>query len=332
MPPGPQAAARPVVLVSRRLPEAVEARLAAGFEARLNPTDTPIGAAAWPEAAAAADALLVCPADRLDAAVIAALPASVRMVATFSVGFDHIDLAAARQRGLVVTNTPDVVTEATAEITLLLILGAARRAGEGERTMRAAPGSAEAWTGWAPTQLLGLQLTGRRLGILGMGRIGQAVAHRAHAFGLAIHYHNRRRLPAEREGDAVYHAEAEDLLGVADVLSLHCPASPDRLGWLNAERIALLPHPCLVVNTARGSLVDDDALIAALAAGRVSAAGLDVYAGEPSIHPGYRRLPNTFLLPHLGTATLETRTAMGLRALDNLDAFFAGRTPPDRVA
>jgi len=325
---------RPVVLVTRRLPEAVEARLTHSYHARLNPDDQPLAPDRLTAVAAevGAEALLVCPTDRVDARVIEDLPGSVRILATFSVGYDHIDLAAVRRRSLVVTNTPDVVTEATAEITLLLMLGAARRAAEGERLMRAAPGSAAAWTGWAPTQLLGMQLTGRRLAILGMGRIGQAVARRARAFGMHIHYHNRTRLPSDTEDGAVYHADPDSLLTVADVLSLHCPATPDMQRWLDRTRINRLPRPCLVVNTARGSLIDDKALIDALASQRITAAGLDVYAGEPNIEPRYRELPNTFLLPHLGTATLDTRTAMGMRALDNLDAFFAGHRPPDRVA
>jgi len=317
---------KPVILVSRRLPDAVEERLRDKFDPRLNPTDTPYTAQQLVNMAQAADGLLVTPTDRLDDALIRALPARVRIIATFSVGYEHIDVDAARARGITVTNTPGVLTDATADIALLLILGAARRASEGERLMRDA-----AWTGWAPTQLLGTHLSGKRLGILGMGRIGQAVAARARAFGMVIHYHNRSRLPEAREQGAVYHDTADGLLRASDILSLHCPATPDTHRFLNADRLALLPPGAIVVNTARGAIVDDDALIDALRSGRIAAAGLDVFDGEPNVHPGYRTLDNTFLLPHLGSATLETRCAMGHRALDNLEAFFTAGSPPDSV-
>lgn len=314
------------VVFSRKLPHAVEARAAARYDLRANPEDSPQSGADLIARTAGADALVVCPADRVGAETIAALPSTVQVLATYSVGTDHIDLNAARARGLIVTNTPGVLTEATAEIALLLILAAARRGGEGERLVRAG-----AWAGWAPTQLLGLQLGGRRLGILGMGRIGQAVAARARGFGMAIHYSNRRRLPPDLELGATFHADADDLAAHSDVLSLHCPATPETRGWLDARRIQLLPERPIIVNTARGAVVDDPALIAALRSGRVFAAGLDVYDNEPALHPDYRTLPNVVLLPHLGSATVETRDAMGHRVLDNLDAVFAGRAAPDRV-
>ncbi|UKJ75343.1 2-hydroxyacid dehydrogenase [Azospirillum brasilense] len=321
-------ASRPVLLVTRRLPDAVEARAARDFDTRLNPQDRALSGADIAALAGetGAEGILCTAGDRLDDAAIAALPEGVRIVATFSVGTDHIDLNAAKARGLIVTNTPDVLTDATADIALLLMLGAARRASEGERMIRAG-----AWTGWTPTQLLGTHLGGKRLGIIGMGRIGQAVAQRARAFGMTIHYSNRRRLPAEQEAGAVYHADPEAMLAVCDVLSLHFPATPETTHWLNAERIERLPPGAIVVNTARGSVVDDEALIAALASGRLAAAGLDVFENEPNLHPGYRGLENAFLLPHLGSATVETRNAMGFKALDNLDAFFAGAAAPDRV-
>lgn len=318
---------RPVLLVTRRLPDAVQARAAADYDARLNADDRPYDSDGLVAAAAGADAILCCGGDKLTAETLARLPSGVRAVATFSVGTDHIDLEAARRRGLVVTNTPDVLTDATADVALLLMLGAARRASEGERMVRAG-----AWTGWTPTQLLGTHLGGKRLGILGMGRIGQAVARRARAFGMTIHYTNRSRLSPEREEGATFHPDAHELLTVSDVLSLHFPATQETRHWLNAERLALLPAGAIVVNTARGTVVDDEALIAALASGRLAAAGLDVFENEPNLHPGYRDLPNTFLLPHMGSATRETRDAMGFRALDNLDAYFAGREPADRVA
>ncbi|HEY0836464.1 MAG TPA: D-glycerate dehydrogenase [Azospirillum sp.] len=318
---------RPALLVTRRLPDAVEARAARDYDVRLNPDDTPQTARTLAERAAGADGVLCCAADRMTAEVIAGLPGTVRVLATFSVGTDHIDLAAARARGIAVTNTPGVLTDATADIALLLMLGAARRASEGEALVRTG-----GWTGWTPTQLLGTHLGAKRLGVFGMGRIGQAVARRARAFGMSVHYSNRSRLPAELEEGATFHADPAAMLEAIDVLTLHCPATPETHHWLDAARIARLPRGAIVVNTARGSVVDDDALIAALKGGHLAAAGLDVFENEPNLHPGYRDLPNTFLLPHLGSATVETRNAMGFKALDNLDAFFAGREPPDRVA
>jgi lactate dehydrogenase-like 2-hydroxyacid dehydrogenase len=251
----------------------------------------------------------------------------VRIVATYSVGVDHIDLGAASARGLVVTNTPDVLTDATADAAMLLILGAARRAGEGERLVRAGQ-----WKSWTPTLLLGVQVTGKRLCILGMGRIGQAVARRARGFDMEVHYSTRRRLPPEQEQGATWHADPEEMLPLADFLSINCPLTAETRGWLDGRRIALMPDGAVVVNTARGPIVDDDALIAALRSGKLAAAGLDVFTNEPDLDPRYLDLPNAFLQPHLGSATVETRNAMGFRALDNLDAFFAGREPPDRVA
>lgn len=318
--------ARPTVLVTRKLPEAVTARLLRDYEPRLNVDDHLYGGDDLVRMAEAADALLICPTDRMTADVLARLPASVRAIATFSVGHEHIDLAAAARRGLVVTNTPGVLTDATADIAILLMLGAARRAHEGERMIREGT-----WRSWGPTYMLGLHMTGKRLGILGMGRIGQAVARRARAFDMTIHYCNRTRLAPEREAGAIFHEDAEEMLPHCDFLSINCPATPETHHFLNAARIAKLPDGAIVVNTARGTIVDDEALIAALKSGKLAAAGLDVYEGEPKINPGYRPLPNTFLLPHFGSATIETRNAMGFKCLDNLDAFFAGREPPDRL-
>jgi lactate dehydrogenase-like 2-hydroxyacid dehydrogenase len=317
---------RRTVVVTRKLPSAVEERLARDYQARLNGDDHQLAADELVALAEGADGLLVTPTDRVDAGLIARLPESVRVIATFSVGFEHIDLAAASQRGLAVTNTPDVLTEATAEVAILLMLGAARRAWEAESLLRAG-----GWRGWSAGFMLGRQLTGKRLGIVGMGRIGLATARIARALGLAIHYHQRRPLAAEQEDGAVFHPRLDDLLPLCDVLSLHCPATPETLRLLDARRLALLPPGAVVVNAARGTLVDDDSLIAALRSGRVAAAGLDVFAGEPQLDPRYRELPNAMLLPHIGSATMETRDAMGFRALDNLDAWFAGRQPPDRV-
>ena len=317
----------PRLLVSRRLPEAVEARLAGDYQATLNTKDEDHGTEGLIALSAGMDALLVTPTDRLDAEAIARLADTVKIVATFSVGFEHIDVAAAGKRGLVVTNTPDVLTAATADMTVLLMLAAARRAGEGERLMRA-----DAWDGWAPTHLMGVHVTGKRLGVVGMGRIGRAVAHRARAFGMQIHYHDMQRLGSEADEGATFHADVEDMLPVSDFLTMHCPLNAETRHFLDAEHIARLPKGCVIVNASRGPVVDDEALIAALKSGHVAAAGLDVYEGEPRINPGYFELANVFLAPHLGSATLETRNAMGFRALDNLDVFFAGREPGDRVA
>jgi lactate dehydrogenase-like 2-hydroxyacid dehydrogenase len=318
---------KPVILVTRKLPEAVEARLARDYDARLNPEDRVYDSRALLAAADGVDAILPCHSERFTAEVIAGLPERVKAICNFSVGVDHVDLAAAADRGILVTNTPDVLSDATAEIALLLMLGAARRAGEGERLVRSG-----AWKDWSPAFMVGTQVTGKRLGILGMGRVGRVVAERARGFEMEVHYHNRRRLPPESEAGATYHEKLEDLLAVSQFLSLHCPASPENHGLLNAARIAQLPDGAVVVNTARGAIVDEAALIAALKSGKLAAAGLDVYDNEPNIDPAFAALDNAFLLPHVGSATAETRDAMGFRALDNLDAIFAGRAPGDRVA
>jgi len=318
---------KPAVLVTRKLPRAVEERLCRDYDARLNADDRLYDADTLVDRAANADAILPCHTERLSAQVIARLPESIKIIANFSVGVDHVDLAAAKSRGIVVTNTPDVLSDATAEIAMLLLLGAARRASEGERLVRNAD-----WHDWSPSFMVGKQVTGKRLGIVGMGRVGQVAARRARGFDMEVHYHNRNRLPAESEAGASFHATVEDLLPHCDFLSLHCPATADTRGLLSTERIAMLPDGAIVVNTARGALVDDDALIEALRSGKLAAAGLDVFNNEPDISPAYRELDNVFLLPHIGSATRETRDAMGFRALDNLDAWFAGREPGDRVA
>jgi lactate dehydrogenase-like 2-hydroxyacid dehydrogenase len=316
-----------VLFVTRRLPPAVEARAARDYAARLNPDDRPPSAAEIIAGVQGADALLCCTADRLDAATIAALPDTVRVIATFSVGYDHIDLPACRARGIPVCNTPDVLSVATAECAFLLALAAARRAGEGERLVRAG-----AWTGWAPTQLIGTQISGQRMGIFGMGRIGRELAKMARGLSMTIHYMNRTRLPSELEQGAVHHTDASTFLPQCDVLSLHAPGGAGTYHWLDATRIALLPPGAIVVNTARGTLVDDAALIAALRSGHVAAAGLDVFEGEPKLNPEYLTLENAVLLPHIGSATGRTRDAMGFLALDGIDAVLAGRVPANLVA
>jgi len=318
---------KPLIIVSRKLPEAVEARLVRDYRARLNTEDRLYATDELIALLEGADALLACHTERMDAATIERLPQSVRVIANVSVGVDHVDLAAAKRRGIAVTNTPDVLSDATAEIALLLMLGAARRAGEGERLVRA-----NAWKSWSPTFMLGTQVTGKRLGFIGMGRVGRAFARMTCGLGMHLHYHNRRRLSDEQAVGAVYHETVEDLLPHCDFLSLHCPATPETADLLNAARIALMPDGAIVVNTARGAVIDEDALIAALRTGKLAAAGLDVFKNEPDIHPEFRRLDTVFVLPHIGSATRETRDAMGFRALDNLDAVFAGREPGDRVA
>ena len=316
----------PILLITRRLPPEIEARAAQAYTVRGNADDRPVNGAQIVALAAGADAVLCCPAETLGPATIAALPASVRVLGTFSVGTDHIAMDAARARGLAVVNTPDVLSQATAECALLLMLAASRRAGEGERLVRSGT-----WTGWAPTQLLGTGVAGRRLGIFGMGRIGRELATMARGLGMAVHYRDQQRLPAELEQGAVFHDSDATFLPVCDVLSLHAPGTAETHHWLDAARIALLPAGAVVVNAARGALIDDAALVAALGTGHVAAAGLDVYAQEPVVDPGYRARENVVLLPHLGSATADTRIAMGHCVLDGIDAVLAGRAPANLV-
>ena len=317
---------RPVLLLTRRLPEAVEARASRDYDALLNADDSQYDADALISKSAQADAILICSPEKFSGEVIEQLDARVRAIATFSVGYEHIDVAAAAARGITVTNTPDVLTDATADIALLCLLGAARRQHESTAMLRESR-----WGRWAATSLLGAHVTGKRLGILGMGRIGRAVAKRARAFDMEIHYSNRSQLSAELEQDATFYQNPEDMLPNTQFLSINCPSTPETHHFLNADRIALLPDGAVVVNTARGDIVDDEALIAAAKSGKVSGIGLDVYEGEPNFHNDYLDLPNAFLLPHIGSATVDTRDAMGFRALDNLDAIFAGNQPEDKL-
>jgi lactate dehydrogenase-like 2-hydroxyacid dehydrogenase len=318
---------KPRVLATRHFPPDVEARLAANFEAVLNPDDRLFDGPSLAKASDGCDAILCAAGDPLNAETVAKLAASIRMIATFSVGYEHVDVAAAAKRKIAVSNTPDVLTDATADIAMLCLLGAARRAHEGTTMLRT-----HHWVGWSPTQLMGVHVTGKRLGILGMGRIGQAMADRARAFRMTIHYSNRSRLPPDVEKGAIFHADADAMLPHCDFLSINAPLTATTRKWVNAERIARLPKGAVVVNTARGGVVDDDALIAALKTGHLAAAGLDVFDGEPRIHAAYYGLENAFLLPHMGSATVETRNAMGFKALDNLEAFLLrGQSPPDLV-
>lgn len=315
----------PTILVTRTLPPAVEDRLAVmGQILRPDGTD----AAALASAATHADILLPTITDRIDASIL--VPSGrLRLVANFGAGVEHVDLEAARAAGIPVTNTPDALTEATAEIALMLMLMAARRAGEGERLVRAG-----AWSGWAPTALMGQTLAGKVLGLVGFGRIARATARRARAFGMEIAWFGRTPPPAEVAADlgARRVESLVDLAAQADVLSLHLPGGPDTHHLVNAGLLAAMKPTAILINTARGSVVDENALAQALRSGRIAAAGLDVYEREPEVHPALLACENAVLLPHLGSATLETRTAMGLQALDNIAAFLAGDPLPNRVA
>jgi len=320
---------RPVVVVTRRLPALVEAQVAAEFEARLNPDDHAFSAAELTAALGSADALLPTVTDRLTAAVLAAQPLRTRILANYGVGFNHIDTAAAQARGLVVTNTPDVLTDDTADDAVMLMLMVARRAGEGERQVRAG-----AWTGWRPTHLLGTRVSGKTLGLIGLGRIGRAVAHRAHhGFGMRVLFHDPVPPPVAvlAELGAEPRASVDDVLREADFVSIHSPATPATRHLIDARRLALMKPGAFLINTARGDIVDEAALSAALERKTLAGAALDVYEREPDVPRELRAMEQVVLLPHLGSATSETRVAMGLRALENLRAFFAGRPPRDRV-
>ena len=318
---------KPRLVMTRRFRPAVEQRAARDYDVVLNPDDRVLSPQDLVAACQNADAVMACHSELFGADVIRALGPRLKIIANHSVGTDHVDLAAAAAAGITVTNTPDVLSDATAEIAMLCMLGAARRGAEGDALLRSGQ-----WNFWSPDFMVGRQVTGKRFGILGMGRVGQVAAERAHGFGMQVHYHNRRRLPAHLEKGAVFHDSLEGLLSVSDVLSLHCPATPANDGIINARTLAVLPDRAIVVNTARGMLIAEDALVQALRSGRLFAAGLDVFRTEPGGNPALAALPNVFLLPHIGSATEETRDAMGFRALDNLDAFFAGREPSDRVA
>ena len=315
-----------VLYVTRRLPPAIEARATRDYNARLSPADAPVTAADILEGMKGATAIICCPAEKFGADIIQALPDTVKVVGTFSVGYDHVDFAALKARGIPLVNTPDVLSIATAECAMLLILAAARRAGEGERMIRSG-----AWNGWAPTQLLGTLVSGRRLGIFGMGRIGRELAKMASGFGMQVHYRDQQRLPPELEMGATFHDNDDSFLAICDVLSLHAPGGDGTRHWLDATRIAKLPKGAVIANAARGTLVDDAALVDALRSGHVAAAGLDVYNNEPRVDPRYIGLENVVLLPHLGSATTEVRDAMGNLVLDGIDAVLAGRTPGNQV-
>ncbi len=317
---------KPKILVSRLLPQAVEQRIANSYNAVSNLEDLVLTSSDIIEKAHGLDGLLVSATERCDAAFISALPSSIKIIATFSVGYDHIDLQAAKSAGIVVTNTPDILTDATADIAILLMLGAARGAYWGEQMVRN-----QKWQRWAPTHPLGIDITGATLGILGMGRIGQAVADRAKAFKMDINYFKRTKLDATIENGAAFFDDLDAFLPTCQFLSINCASTEQTRGLINKATIENLPDGAVIINTARGDIVNDDDLIEALQSGKIAAAGLDVFNNEPDIDPRYRSLNNVFLLPHLGSATPNTRIAMGMRALDNLDAFFSGVTPKDVV-
>jgi lactate dehydrogenase-like 2-hydroxyacid dehydrogenase len=317
---------KPILVVTAHFVDAVEARLKQDFELRRKKN----GAHFTPEellaAADGADAIFLTPGDRLDAEFFNRVAASVKVIATHSVGYDHIDLKAAAARKIAIAYIPGISTDAVADITMLLLLGASRRAYEALQVVRSGT-----WNPSDLTLLLGWQLTGKVLGIYGMGRIGQAVAKRARGFGMKIHYHDPHRLPPDIEGDAIFHDDLYGLLRVSPFLSINAPETKQTHHSLDARAIACLPHGAIVVNAARGGMVVDEDLIAALKSGQVVAAGLDTYEGEPKLNPGYLSLKNTFLLPHIGAATIETRTAMGMLALDNIDAVLEGKPAPSLV-
>ena len=318
------------VAVTRRLPAAVEEQLAREFDAQLNRDDRPLEAAGLQQALRTADGLLCTVTDRISAEVLAVEPLQARILANFGVGFNHIDLAAARTRGVVVTNTPEVLTEDTADDAFMLMLMVARRAGEGERQVRAG-----AWTGWRPTHLLGTKVSGKTLGLVGMGRIARAVARRARlSFGMRVLFHDPVPPPPEVVGElgATARPSVDDVVREADFVSLHCPATPETRHLIDARRLKLMKPGAFLINTARGDVVDEQALVAALKARTIAGAGLDVYEREPAMSPELRTMENVVLLPHLGSATQETRVAMGMRAIENLKAFFSGAPPRDRVA
>jgi lactate dehydrogenase-like 2-hydroxyacid dehydrogenase len=320
---------RPRILLTRRWTREVEQHLASLYDVTLNEHDAPMTADELRNAMREYDALCPTVTDRIDATVLGVADRRVRLIGNFGVGFNHIDVAAAKQHGIRVSNTPDVLTESTADLAILLLLTATRRAGEGERELREGR-----WTGWRPTHLMGQSLAGKTLGLVGFGRIAQATARKAHlAFGMKIAYHGRRRAAAEIEAEtgAQFHASLDALVATVDVISLHCPGGAETFRLIDAARLARMKPTAVLINTARGPVVDEAALVEALAQKRIAAAGLDVYEEEPRVHPGLLALQNAVLLPHLGSATEETRTAMGMRVAANLAEFFAGRPLKDAV-
>ncbi len=319
---------KPRVVVTRKLPDAIETRMMELFDVQLNLDDEPMSKADLIEAVKTADVLVPTVTDHIDSGLLAQAGPDLRLIANYGTGVDHIDLATARQRNITITNTPDVLTEDTADMTMALILAVPRRLTEGERVMRS-----EDWKGWSPTWMLGHRIYGKRLGIIGMGRIGQAVARRARGFGLSIHYHNRRRLheEVENELEATYWESLDQMLARMDIISINCPHTPATYHLLSARRLKLLQPHAYVVNTARGEVIDENALTRMLRADELAGAGLDVFEHEPAVNPKLMELSNVVLLPHMGSATVEGRIDMGEKVLINIKTFADGHNPPDRV-
>ncbi len=319
---------KPLVIVTRKLPETIETRMMELFDSRLNESDVPLTKAELIEAVKTAEVLVPTLTDRIDSSVLAHANPNLRLIANYGTGIDHIDVEAAYARGITVTNTPGVLTEDTADMTMALILAVSRRLAEGERIARSGQ-----WSGWSPTSMLGHRITGKRLGILGMGRIGSAVARRARGFGLSIHYHNRRRVPEalENELEATYWESLDQMLARMDVISVNCPHTPATFHLLSARRLKLLRPEAIVVNTSRGEVIDEAALTRMLRNDEIAGAGLDVFEHEPAINPKLRELDNVVLLPHMSSATIEGRLDMGEKVVINIKTFVDGHRPPDRV-
>ena len=319
---------KPVVVVTRKLPDTIETRMMELFDVRLNLDDTPMAKADLIEAVKTADVLVPTVTDRIDSKILSQAGENLRLIANYGTGVDHIDLASARQRGITVTNTPDVLTEDTADMTMALILAVPRRLAEGSRVLRS-----EGWHGWSPTWMLGNRIYGKRLGIIGMGRIGTAVARRAKGFGLSVHYHNRHRVhhEVEDELEATYWESLDQMLSRVDIVSVNCPHTPATFHLLSARRLKLLQSHAYLVNTSRGEVIDENALTRMLIAGELAGAGLDVFEHEPAVNPKLLALENVLLLPHMGSATVEGRIDMGEKVLVNIKTFADGHKPPDRV-
>ena len=319
---------KPKVIVTRRLPDAVETRLRELFDTELNLSDAPMSREALIDAVGRCDVLAPTITDRIDADVLEQAGDRLKLIANFGAGVDHIDVAAAAARGITVTNTPGVLTEDTADLTLALMMTVSRRIVEGARSIEAGE-----FKGWAPTWMLGRRLSGKRLGIIGMGRIGQAVARRARAFGMQIHYHNRTPVSPRIAEDleATYWESLDQMLARMDIISVNCPHTPATYHLLSARRLKLMPAHAILVNTARGEIIDESALADLLATGGIAGAGLDVFEFEPEVNPRLLGLPNAVLLPHLGSATVEARTEMGEKVIINIRTWMDGHRPPDRV-
>ena len=319
---------KPTVVVTRKLPDVIETRMMELFTVKLNLDDHAMTQAELIEAVKTADVLVPTVTDRIDAAVLSQAGEKLRLIASFGTGVDHIDLATARQRGITVTNTPGVLTEDTADMTMALILGVARRLSEGERLMRSGK-----WQGWSPMGMLGHRIYGKRLGIVGMGRIGSALARRAKGFGLSVHYHNRRRVhqSVEQTLEATYWESLDQMLARMDIISINCPHTPATYHLLSARRLKLMQKHAYLVNTSRGEVVDENALTRMLQSGELAGAGLDVFEHEPAVNPKLLKLDSVVLLPHMGSATIEGRVDMGEKVIINIKTFADGHKPPDRV-